>query len=200
MTVKRTIKQAILALCLLPALASCSATKAATTKVGNFFSPPKEEVAAVQISCPETGLMQDAQELPVFYGDSGRAEDLAVTGILGGIRGGCNFDTPGQAEMELQIHFGARKGPKGVALRKQVLPYFIAILGPDETILQRAAFSTKVDFDNKETVTTVEEHDLKVPVPSREAAGSYKVVVGFQLTPEQLAYIREHKVQDAPKN
>lgn len=187
------MKRIVLALCLLPLLSACDMTdRMAKSITGN-----KEEV--VLPSCPEAGVMPDAARIPVFYGASGQpqAGDVAVTGILGRLQGACSFGKPGEAQLEITISFAAERGPKGVALRKQPLPYFIAVLSPDETVLQRKAFSTKVDFDNAGRAFTSEEHEISVPVPSKQAAGAYKVVVGFQLTPEQLAFNRENGDKNA---
>jgi len=188
------MKRFVLALCLLPLLSACEMTD----KMAASFRGKPEEHAAALPSCPETGVMQEADRIPVFYGASGKpkAADVAATGVLGRLTGACSFDEPGVAELEVTINFAAEKGPKGVALRKQSLPYFIAVLSPDETVLQRQAFSTKVDFDNADKGFASEEHDIRVPVSAKEAAGAYKVVVGFQLTPEQLAYNRENGAKD----
>lgn len=189
------MKRIVLALCLLPLLSACEMTD---QMAKSFKGTSDEEIAALP-SCPETGMMPGADRIPVFYGANGKpAEgDVAVTGVLGKLSGGCSFDKPGEAEMEIAISFLAERGPKGVALREQPLPYFIAVLSPDETVLQRAAFSTTVDFDNAGRAFAKEEHDIRVPVPTREAAGAYKVVVGFQLTPEQLAFNRENGAKNA---
>ncbi len=192
------MKRFLLALCLIPVLSGCGMSD----KLSDSLFGAKEDTAAAMPSCPETGLMREADQIPVFYGESAKptADDLASTGFLGNLTGGCDFDKAGEASMEITISFAAKKGPKGVALRKQSLPYFIAVLGPDETVLQRKVFSTKVDFDNTDTASTTEEHDIRVPVTSKEAAGGYKVVVGFQLTPEQLGFNRENGGKNASQN
>lgn len=183
------MKKLALALCLLPLLAACDAYKDVSNRL---LGPSPEEVAALP-ACPETGIVREAELVPVFYGSDGRpaAADVAATGAIAGVSGACSFDKPGVAALELKIGFGAKKGPRGMSLKKQKFPYFIAILDPQENVLQRQVFSTKVDFDNAETASAVEEHEIRVPVPSREQAHAYKVVVGFQLTPEQLSYNRE---------
>lgn len=192
------MKRLFALICLIPLVSACTMTDKFTDAL---MGKNEDDLAAAAapagpvISCPETGMMMDATEMPIFVDGQGKpqAADIAAIAYTGNIRGGCNFDTPGQAEMELKLTFSVRKGPRGQGLEKMHLPYFIAILSPDESVLQRKAFSTKVDFDNEETASTTEEHDLRVPVPSREEAGKYKVVAGFQLTPEQLAFVREHK-------
>jgi hypothetical protein len=57
--------------------------------------------------------------------------------------------------------------------------------------LQRQAFSTKVDFDNNADGVSKEEHTIRIPVPSPDAAHGYKIVIGFSLTPEQAAYNKQ---------
>lgn len=184
---KRPVMTLALSLCCLLALSTCDvSSRMSKSLFGSEADKPQ------QPPCPEAGIMPEANTIPLLQ-DGETPDDVAATGFLGRLTGACNFDKAGEAALEIKIGFAAQKGPKGAKLKKAALPYFIAVLGPDESVLQRAAFSTKVDFDNEATGVTFEEHDLRVPVPTKEQAGAYKVVVGFELTPAQLAFNKGQK-------
>lgn len=173
------------ALCALLLLAGCGMSDRLSASV---FGKPEDLP-----DCPDTGLLEGADTFPVFKED-GRS--LNITATLPGVSGGCNFDKPGEADMEIKLTFAAIKNDEAFPHQKVTLPYFIAILSPDERVLQRQSFSTTIDFDNNVSAAASEEHDLVVPVPAKNEAYKYKVVAGFELTPAQLEYNRKGK--DAP--
>ncbi|HYD17165.1 MAG TPA: hypothetical protein VEF76_01635, partial [Patescibacteria group bacterium] len=105
--------------------------------------------------CPETGMLPDSGVFPVFKGDG---DEVSATGRVLGVSGTCSAEHPGVIDMEIKIGFGVAKNDAGFAPKKMALPYFIAILSPDEQVLQRQSFSTKVDFDNADSAASAEEH------------------------------------------
>lgn len=186
------MKRLLPALVLLATLTGCGMSEQLSNSL--FGTPTQKDIERMP-DCPQTGVLADATFIPIFTGNG--INDVAVIGKLGGITGGCDFDKPGIAAMDIKITFLARKVKPELDIKKQPFPYFIAILSPDQQILQRQNFSTKVDFDNTGYGVAVEEHELKVPVPSREEAEAYKVVVGYELSPDQLTYNRKKEDKNA---
>ena len=140
-------------------------------------------------TCPQAGLLPGAATIPIFV-DEVNKEDLRVLGEVGSFKGACRYKTGKPAEFHLELDFMAKKLPKAGDLKGLKFPYFIAVLSPNETILQKDRFWTKIDFDNNDAVIVKEEHDIKIPVDSAAAGGDYKIVFGFELTIEQLAFNR----------
>ena len=116
---------------------------------------------------------------------------------------------------EVAIRFldvAAAQGPKGKTLKRGDFPYFVAVLGPQEEVLQRQSFSTTVPFDNVAPAAPVdasrttavrpgksgvmiEQHHLRLPAESKDSLRDHKVVIGFELTPAQLAFNRDQPVK-----
>jgi len=161
------------------------------------------------VVCPDTGILHDADTITVFNeGETQGLENVAASARLVNYGGGCAW-RDGQVDFAMVIDFQAVQGAAGKKLKRFNFPYFIAVLGPDEHVLQRQSFSTTVPFDNKQQPAASvdptrthavylgkagerrEEHRLRLPVPDRTAARDYKVVIGFELTPEQLAFNRD---------
>ena len=71
------------------------------------------------------------------------------------------------------------------------MTYFISVSRGD-TILDKRDYSLNVDFPrNSERVRlTGDQIDLVLPVDDKLTGAAYSVLVGFQLTPEQLAFNR----------
>jgi hypothetical protein len=144
---------------------------------------------ATDFSCPKTGLIADAATLTL---SAPGGKEKGVEAVLQGFSGDCTKTADG-IEMTLALPFAAKRNPAAAALQEQQLPYFIAVLSPNEDILQRQAFSTTISFDNTNTGTSTEEHTISIPLPAGAQAYGYKVIAGFALTPDQLRYNKEHK-------
>ncbi len=153
------------------------------------------EKKAPEYSCPGTAVVFGADIIPVFApGSPAKPEpaNLASTGVWGRYQGDCSYhDKANEVAFNLNLNFQAQKGPMGQKLKKQNLPYFVAVLSPEDKILQRTEFSTTVDFDNSPAGTSTEQHSIRIPVSGKATAGKYKLVFGFILTPRQLNYNRE---------
>jgi len=187
------------------ARAGILATLAVVLLVAGCAGNPKD----AGVACPNTGILQDADGITVFKdGEAQGIENVVTSARVVNYGGGCAW-RDGQVDFALMIDFQAVQGAEGKKLKRFNFPYFVAVLGPDEQVLQRQSFSTTVPFDNKRQGAAAvdasrthavylgkagqmrEEHRLRLPVQDRESAPQYKVVIGFELTPEQLAFNRD---------
>lgn len=142
----------------------------------------QKETAA--FSCPKVGFIAGADKLS-FSG---------MNASFGGFTGACSVDKArGEVSLDLALPFVAQK--TDAALREQEVPYFIAVLSPEEKILQRQAFTTHILFEEAETGRggSTEDHVIHIPLARQEDAHAYKVAIGFALTPEQLKQNKESK-------
>jgi hypothetical protein len=154
------------------------------------------------LPCPDTGLILAAAQmvsLDAKAAAAGKAgeEDIVVEATLADYRGACRWRQE-TLEFMLEVDVTARRGAAGTALRRARFPYFIAVLDPEENVLQRQGFSTTVSFDNNGTGLTTEQHILRLPMKDSKIVRLHKVVMGFELTPEQLAYNRRDEKPAAP--
>ncbi len=142
-----------------------------------------------EFSCPKTGFVENAATV-AFLTPGG--ENIAAADLQG-LSGECNFKNKDAVEVTVTLNFAARRGAADVSLKGKELPYFVAVLSPEEEILQRQAFVTNIDFDNAGVGSSTEEHTVRISATKPEEAYKYKVVIGFALTPDQLRYNKEHK-------
>jgi len=143
--------------------------------------------------CPQTGFIENADRAPFFDGDK-----VIVRATIAGFGGDCRFakqekgETAKKAEIDLTVPFVARRSAEST--QKSIeLPYFIAVLSPDEQVLQRQAFRTVLTFNKDGHAEGEESHRVVIPVPAGAPADAYKLAVGFALTPDQLKYNEERK-------
>ncbi len=145
--------------------------------------------------CPSTGLVHGASFYPVLAGTAAHQApgDLAASARFESFTGDCKFrkGQPG-VDVSLTLNFAGAKGPRGEKLETQAFPYFVAVLSPDEQILQRQVFTTKIDFDKTGTGTSSEEQRIHIPLTDNMQAPGYKIAAGFALNLQQDKYNKEN--------
>lgn len=140
--------------------------------------------------CPETGLILAASQISVFAENAApETESKLLDGYLADYRGSCR-NRDGALEFDLELDIIGQRGPAGEKLKRAEFPYFVALLDPAENILQRQGFSSTVSFDNAGGGMKTEKHRLRFMPEDGTSLRLHKVAIGFELTPEQLAYNR----------
>ncbi len=159
--------------------------------------------------CPETGFMENAAAAAFFAQDVKKPKpaDVSVYAVLRNLKGSCSLTRKNSTEITLRFDAVAQKTAAGKGVATQKLSYFIAILDKNDDILQRASFYTTVGFavnkaDTKnsdagdtgagDTGVSTEEHTVDLPLAKPEDILKHRIVIGFMLTPEQLAFNRAH--------
>jgi hypothetical protein len=144
--------------------------------------------------CPVAGVLYDAQRL-VEVGSVERHENVGYTGQVEGVTGFCRYVGPAPITMELEIDFAFGRGPQAQGNRR-TYDYFVAVTRRDRTILAKERFSVDVVFPaGKDTVYLKEIlSGIEIPRATETVSGTnFEIIVGFELTPEQLAYNRSGK-------
>lgn len=142
------------------------------------------------LPCPETGLVYGAGKTTFYAGSGNSQQDVQVMAELANYRGGCRMSGD-ILEFELEVDIAALRGAAGGNLKRGQFPYFIAILNPQENVLQRQGFSSTVSFDKNGIGMTTEKHVLRLPLADTKTVRLHKVVMGFELTADQLARNRD---------
>ena len=149
-----------------------------------------DKVETSSFQCPQAGIIAKAGSLPVFEGTpkAPQVDDIKVLGTVDNFRGACRPAENGIVHFKLEVDFKVMKTELAGDLKSIRLPYFVAVLAPDESILQKQSLWTKIDFDKKAQSTSLEQIDLDIPVSDTSQTGRYKIAIGFELTPQQAAY------------
>lgn len=166
-------RSALLALALV--LASCS-------------SSPKDPRA-----CPRLGVIADAAELVRYRAGDGRdLTDQLFSARLGDVVGSCRLDKA-SANVEMRVAIVADRGPAMTRPDEAEVEYFVAVTGPGDEILAKETFRTRLDFANRNRTGVAEELSQRIPLPAGSDPGAYSILVGFQLTPEELSDNRRRR-------
>jgi hypothetical protein len=141
--------------------------------------------------CPVSASLYDASRIVEINGTE-RHENVAYTGAIEGIRGFCRYVGSNPITMEVEVDFAFGKGPKADAPTKSY-PVFVTVTRRDKNILAKERFNIEVAWPAGKDVVRFTETipGIEIPRANDTISGSnFEIIVGFDLTPEQLAYNR----------
>ena len=149
---------------------------------------------ALPVACPRPGILADGADLTRWQ--PGPVRDLTTLVFdarLTGLNGTCR---PGRRDRSLEVvltpAFSVERGPAGGGARVAELPWFVAVVGPGDEVLQRQSFVERMAFNRGETRAAGEGEPvrLSLPVGEERRATDYRIFVSFELAPEDVAVNR----------
>ncbi len=142
--------------------------------------------------CPRVSILADAADLTTFRGTGTDLTDMVVDGRITGIprTSKCSWGKAGTVHVDLSVGIEVTRGPalKG---REAQVPYFISVARGDQ-ILDKRTFVARVHFGENDNVArfNTDPVTMDLPVPGKMQGSDYLIDVGFQLTPDELAFNR----------
>lgn len=163
---------------------------------------PDETVPAAKPSitaasaCPPVRIMDDLK-MSIEFTDMSAPSAATEMGRLSMSDLKVNCDVAGdEMIVEMDIGFDGKLGPKARWKENDqasfAYPYFVAVTSPDGTVMSKEVFAASVSYGAKENdIRQVETIHQTMPIRSGDDVSRYAIVLGFQLSDEQLAYNRE---------
>jgi hypothetical protein len=144
--------------------------------------------------CPLMGVLYDSSRMVDFaQPDNQRYANIEYTGEMQGINGLCRYvgDDPITMSIDIDMAFG--RGPAATSDR-QTYRYWVAVVRRGLAPIEKAYFDVDVRWPRDESVVTRREsiEQIVIPRANAEVSGeNFEILVGFELTPEQLQFNRE---------
>jgi hypothetical protein len=185
-------RTALAALGTLLLLAGCGGSDSGTTK-GNpgFFDKMFSGNSGPTVTCPTVLRLADVARVTRFKPGGHDLTDVTFEGAIGQLGGACGGSDDG-VSVDLKVEFVASRGPADTE-RKAAFTYFVAIVDKNDNVLAREQFDSGVVFSGNQTRSSaVEELEENIPMSNKLLGNTYRVFVGFVLTPEEIAYNRAH--------
>ena len=164
----------------------------------------KKKLPVYDGTCPAVSVRPDLRRLVEFYDPSKTSEAGKISEIsIDAVRNVCRIENA-QLVMQIDFSLSGKTGPKARVQPSDkpsfAYPYFVAVTDPQGNVLSKEIFAASVAYasDQKEIKQT-ESIFQNMPFPDSSIGQSYTVVVGFQLTPEQLAYNQANPATPAQK-
>ena len=141
------------------------------------------------MTCPKIMPAPGADTIALFGPGGHTVSDVKVGGKFSGLHSTCVREKVGVA-INAQIQFYAERA--SLDIKDATFPYFVALLDPNEHVLTEAGYQLPIQFLPGESYRRMpaEKITVHLPVKNQAEGGAYTVVVGFQLTPDQLAFNR----------
>ncbi|MGH9206870.1 MAG: hypothetical protein ACRD1G_09975 [Acidimicrobiales bacterium] len=144
--------------------------------------------------CPRIAIVPDLKSIAKFGPGPGRdVQDIDYGARMLAATVSCSFDKKkGGLDVATKLGITALRGKP--AIRKGQVTYFVAVVDRRETILSKRDFVIDITFPTSQPrVEVTEEHDEFIPMPQTGTGAEYGILFGFQLTPEELQYNRDHE-------
>lgn len=137
-------------------------------------------------ACPDAVILADAKRVTLYRAGPGRdLTDVEFEGEIARIGGTCKYGK-GDLTVTLVADLVVTRGPAAAEAQAN-LPFFVAVTDEARSIVAKKVFESAIPVPRGQRRAGVrEEIEQVIPLPAGEPAPYYEIVVGFQLTPEQL--------------
>ena len=142
-------------------------------------------------ACPGAAILRDAADLHRYRGAGRDLTDTVLEGRISGLGGSCKRDGATTVVATIKVGIDLTRGPAAPD-RQTDVTYFVAVLD-GETILDKRVFRLRPSFEGNSNKLRLDgdEVELRLPVTRQKSAAAYRIQVGFQLTPAELAVNRQ---------
>lgn len=166
------------------ALAGCSSL--------NPFGSSEREGGTTQLPCPQVGVLGETDHITLLRGAGTDLTDVVARAEMGRVVSQCTYNTK-DATITVDLAFDgiAELGPAATS-RDLVFNVFVAVTRRFDTLDKKQVYQIPVTFEAGQRqarfVKTVD--GTLLPYGGTADGRIYQVLVGFQLTAEQLEYNR----------
>lgn len=148
--------------------------------------------------CPRVGVLEDASRMVAFGPGEGRAlSDVAYDTEITNATISCKYEK-GRVRSDIAFNvdmWAGQAAPLGVVRFR----YFVAVTELNTSVLTKQYFTVEADFTKKSREYKSEEvEDIYLDYSKLGRPDLYEVLVGWDLSPEQLQYNRSTDAFDRP--
>ncbi len=146
-------------------------------------------------------ILGDADQMVRFRDGPGRdILDISYSGRLSRVFADCvyemNKDRTGIMEVRVYVAFDAERGP---ANSDRIAPYryFVTLVDAKREPVAKGVFDLTARFPGNITrmVLTDDSVEMKVPIAAGQSGKDYTILVGFQLSEDQLEFNRRTRME-----
>jgi hypothetical protein len=156
----------------------------------------KEDVKPVRL-CPQVAILRELERAKDFGSSTPDPGELVAVAAMKNVEGGCEYNETG-ADVRFTLNMIASRGPR-LGGDRVAFPFFVSLIGPDDKIVRKELMTANFTFGSGDK--RAEDHEdlhVFVPVPPDLTAEGYRVLLGFQLTEDQLKATRDAEQQGQP--
>jgi hypothetical protein len=142
--------------------------------------------------CPKAAAVPEAADLTRFTAGGTDLTDMVIEARITGLKGKCSRDQDGRLKVEVTVAMLLARGPAARA-RSDAVDYFVAVTEGGR-ILVKDKLQLAVEFPPNVDRVALDGAPLVLSLPTTKTktGEAFSILAGFQLTPAQLAFNREH--------
>lgn len=145
--------------------------------------------------CPLMGVLYDASRVVELKNNQESFANVGFTGEMRGVSGLCRYVGDNPITMNLRVDMALGRGPAAGGDR-HTYRYWVAVARRDIAPIFKQYYEVDVDFPGGADRVNVSQEIKEITIPRANATTSgvnFEILVGFDLTPEQLAFNRAGK-------
>ena len=157
---------------------------------------PKEEKKKLPVydgTCPAVSVRPDLTNLVDFSDPAKPSDETKMSEVtIRNVENTCRIENGGLV-MQLDISLYGQTGPKARMKPGDkpsfAYPYFVAVTDETGRVVSKEIFAASLAYGkDQKDINQTETIFQAMPFPDTGAGKMYNVIVGLQLTPDQLAY------------
>lgn len=170
-----------------------------TGKVTHSSTNQDPSMQLLESPCPQVEIVDDLSSISDFVNPQKQTKAHLVSRVdLSSAESTCKLASK-SAIVDLKLIFNGKLGAKGRINKNDKpffsYPFFVAVTAPNGKIMAKEIFAASLTYpQNENTHAYFEKLRQIIPIKNKEEAKLYKILIGFQVTPDQLAYNRAHMV------
>jgi len=196
-------RHAFCVLLLMASLASCASKKEEDEQAAKDEETKEEKAAEAKAArdtykphliCPQVAIVRELGTADDYGTENADPAQLVAAAHMKNVAGTCSYQDEG-IDIAFKLAFTAAKGPR-LGGDKAEFPFFIAVLDPDQGILNKNQMSVDFKFkDSEKTAEQEQELHVFIPLPKdqKQTGPNYRVLAGFQLSQAQLNEVRRQE-------
>lgn len=149
--------------------------------------------------CPQIEIVDDLSSISDFTNPKKQKKDNLISRVdIQSAESTCRIASKSTI-IDLKLLFKGQLGKKGREKSSDKpffsYPFFVAVTSPSGKIIAKEIFAASLTYPPQEkTHVYFEKLRQIIPIKNENEARYYKILIGFQVTPDQLAYNRAHMV------
>ena len=149
----------------------------------------------VERTCPPAAAVAGVERMTSFRPGGGQdLTEVAFTAQVDSVDSVCRYDDDG-VEVAMNVMLSAERGPADNA-READLNYFVAIENGPGNFIAKEVYGVTLPFEgNRRRVGILEEVDIMIPTPADKNFSEIRILIGLQITPEQVEYNRRTRAR-----
>ena len=171
-----------------------STSPASETQTAQMASGISPAAGGSSSGCPDVRIVQDLNQVHQFIDGGAPAPAEAVSSVrMTSVQNSCKISNNNMA-VDMTLAFEGSIGPKGRNNASDkpsfAYPYFVAITNNQGSIIAKEVFAVTMAYDGKQTSKSSTEQIRQMIPMSGSDQKNYKVLIGFQLNDQELAFNR----------